>query len=337
MLTPRRHARKKRNKLRIVLISVASLLVVVLGAGAIYAFSLASKFDSAERIEGAFPDDSLRPPAPTQVGSEPVQQNILLLGSDTRGSVDDIDDAIGARSDTMMLVNIPADRESIQVVSFMRDFWVDIPGRGPAKLNAALAYGGVPLIVQTIEGLVGVRIDHVAIIDFEGFKGVTDAIGGVTVDNPIAFRPHHLPGARFEKGPLTLNGAEALAFVRERYAFRDGDYQRVRNNQLFMRAVLKKVLSVETLTNPVRVSDLVSSVAPYLSVDAGLNSGYLLSLGIEMSSLRADDVRMFTVPSLGTGTERGQSIVRVNTTELAKIAAALQGDTLAQYVRPEGN
>lgn len=333
-----RHARKPRKWLKILLISVASVLVVALGAGVWFVASLASTFDSAQKIENPFPDDALRPPSVVRESpDEKLPQNILLLGSDTRGSLNDLDSAAGNRSDTMMLVNIPADRQSIQVVSFMRDFWVDIPGRGKAKMNAALAYGGIPLVVQTVESLVGVRIDHVAIIDFEGFRGVTDALGGVTVDNPIAFRSTARSSKVFPKGPVTLNGEDALYFVRERHAFVDGDYQRVRNQQQFIKAVLNKVLSAETLTNPVKVSGLVGAVAPFLAVDEGFSSSYLGPLALEASHLRGKDVRMFTVPSLGTGTERGQSIVRVNTTELSKIAKALQEDTLADYVRPEGN
>src|SRR5690606_18774899 len=113
----------------------------------------------------------------------------------------------------------------------------------------------------------------------------------------------HLRGAVFEKGKLSLNGTEALAFVRERYAFVDGDYQRVRNQQAFIKAVLKKTLSAETLTNPVKVSNLVSSVAPFIAVDSGFNSGYFAPLALELRDLRAEDVRLFTVPTYGTGRE----------------------------------
>ena len=193
----------------------------------------------------------------------------------------------------MMIVHIPADRKNIQVMSLMRDFWVDIPGHGKAKLNAALAYGGIPLAVQTIEGLIRSRIDHVAIVDFEGFKGVTDAVGGVTLDNPIAFTPRHLKGAYFAKGPFTLDGEQALAFVRERYAFVDGDYQRARNQQLYIKAVMKKVLSRDTLANPVTISSLVGAITPFLAVDKGLNSNYAVSLGLELSSLRVNDVKFW--------------------------------------------
>src|SRR5690606_401872 len=105
-------------------------------------------------------------------------------------------------------------------MSIMRDNWVNIQGHGEAKINAAVAYGGIPLAVNTVENFIDARIDHVALIDFESFKGLTDAVGGVTVNNTIAFDSiNGGHGFSFAQGEITLNGDEALAFVRERYAF----------------------------------------------------------------------------------------------------------------------
>ena len=96
-------------------------------------------------------------------------------------------------------------------------------------LIAALAFGGVPLMVQTVESLLGQRLDHVVFMDFEGFKGLTDAVGGVTIDVKVPFTAGQTSDIHFNAGPQTMNGDQALAFVRERYAFADGDYQRVRD------------------------------------------------------------------------------------------------------------
>lgn len=318
---------KKRHPLKIVLVSVAAILVVLVGAVGIYAASLSQKFESSETLTEVFPDEKLRP-APVE-GEAAVAQNILLLGSDTRGAITgSLDSASGNRSDTMMVVHISADRKDIQVMSIMRDSWVTIPGRGEAKVNAALAYGGVPLVIQTVESLIDTRIDHVAIVDFAGFKGITDALGGVTVNNAIAFDRQ---GEHFAQGPLNLNGTEALAFVRERYAFRDGDYQRVRNQQAFIKAVMDKTLSGETLTNPVTISNLVGAIAPYMAVDEGLNSAYAAGLGFELRDIRSDDVTFFTMPTLGTGNLNGQSIVKVDYEQLELIKGHFRADTLGQY------
>lgn len=323
----------KKRRLRIALIATGSIFAVLLASVGIYAFVLSQKLDNVDKIVDAFPEESLRPPV--AAGDGPKAQNILLLGSDSRGEIGgDLDDTTGTRSDTMMIVHISADREDIQVMSLMRDFWVDIPGYGQAKLNAAMAYGGVPLAVQTIEGIIDSRIDHIAMVDFEGFKDITDALGGVKVNNPAAFSTYGNPSYDYAKGAITLSGERALPFVRERHAFADGDFTRVANQQLFIRAVMSQVLSKETLTNPATISNLVSAIAPYMVVDEGLNSSYAVSLGLEMRNLRVDDVSFFTMPSLGTGTEGSQSVVKVNWDEVPKIQQAFKDDTLGSYTPP---
>ncbi|POH69215.1 MULTISPECIES: LCP family protein [Cryobacterium] len=328
---------KTRRRLRgwwIALIAVGSVGLLVAGAAGFFAWSLSSSFDSqTTKLPDIFPsDDASRPPVLEGVAAQ--AQNILLLGSDTRGENDgSIDDLTGQRSDTMMVVHVPADRANISVMSIMRDSWLEIPGEGKAKINAALSLGGVPLALQTVESLLGVRVDHVAIIDFEGFKGVTDALGGVDIDNPVAFDSSHLPGHTFAAGVHNLGGVEALAFVRERYAFTDGDYQRVRNQQAFIKAVLGKILTAETLTNPATLSGVVGAVAPYLSVDEGLDSAYLAGLGVELREVRMNNVTFFTLPSSGTGTSPdGQSIVVIDQEKLALVQRGFQTDTLVDVV-----
>lgn len=311
-------------------IVVLALLAGGIAAG-VYLFNLTRSFDEGvETIpeESVFPDATVRPePLPEEKSDA---QTILLVGSDVRGEVgDDLESIRGQRADTIMVVRIPADREGVQVVSIMRDNWVPIRGFGETKINAALAYGGMPLLVETVEGLIDSRIDHVAIIDFDGFEGLTDALGGVTVNNPRAFTAR---GSRFEKGTITLDGERALKFVRERYAFNDGDYSRVRNQQLYIKGLLSTMLSRDTLTNPGRVADAVSTIAPYLTVDEGLNSGYVIALAPSLASLRAENVSFVTSPTLGTGMVGDQSIVRVDWDGWEDLATAFREDTLAAYI-----
>jgi LCP family protein required for cell wall assembly len=323
---------RKRHGVRNFLILISVLVVVAVAVVGVYVVNLSSTFDSAKKIgvEEVFPEETMRPAVAVN-----ASQNVLLMGSDTRASVsEDIDDVKGARSDTMMVVHISSKRDSVHVMSIMRDSWVDIPGHGKAKMNAALAYGGVPLAVQTIEGLIGSRIDRVAIVDFEGFEGITDSLGGVEVDNPIAFDSTNMPGKTFALGLNTLNGEEALAFVRERYAFHDGDYQRVRNQQIFIKGVLRGILSAETLTNPVTINNLVGSLAPFLTVDSGFNSAYAGGLGFELRNIRLDDMAFFTMPTLGTGMQGDQSVVNVDWGQVAVVQQHFRDDTLADYQVP---
>lgn len=364
-------AARRRHPLRTALLVLAGVVVLVTAAAGAYLFNLGQTFDSqAKIIENPFPPESSRPQpgsqapaggaageaageAPDAPGNVPAAGpaadgnagtaagglNILVMGSDSRGAT--ADEAVSGsssnqRADTLMLVHIPADRSNIFAISLMRDLWVDIPGNGRAKINAALAYGGVPLMVQTVESLFNQRIDHVAMIDFEGFVGLTDALGGVEVNIKQPFVSAH-DGFNFRQGPKTLDGRHALEFVRERYAFKDGDYQRVRNQQAFVKALFAKNLSAETLLNPVKVHNVVSSMAPYISVDSGLNAAALAGLAVELRNVRAGDMEMFTLPTLGVGTSAdGQSIVLPNYAAIRDISQALAGDSLDTYVASEG-
>ncbi|KRE80131.1 LCP family protein [Arthrobacter sp. Soil763] len=328
----RSRKKRKRTARNILLGVVAFFLVVAVGAG-VFAFNLANSFNSkSQKIEQAFPSETARPP---ETRTDAV--NLLLLGSDSRGAALGEAEAGGAsdqRSDTMMWVHIPADRKNIYMMSIMRDTWVQIPGHGEAKMNAAMAFGGIPLLVQTLEGMFDSRIDHVAVVDFEGFKAMTDALGGVAVNIPQAFTAQ---GFSFEPGKQQLSGEQALAFVRERKSFADGDYQRVKNQQLFLKALMSKFLTPETLANPVRISSLVDSVSPYISVDKSLDAAAVGALAVGLRNVRSADVVSFTLPTQGIGTSAdGQSIVLRDDAAIAKVAAALRNDTLGEFAKSAG-
>lgn len=332
---PHRPTRTKhpvRNILLILLALVVAAAVVVAG----FAFSLASAFNSrTTTLESAFPEESTRPTRPAAAEGS---VNILLMGSDARAGEGTGDStpqgaAEESRADTMMLIHVPKDRRNVYVMSIMRDTWTEIPGYGEHKINAATALGGVPLLVQTVEGMFDAPIDHVVIVDFEGFKGLTDALGGVTVDNPIAFQSEGASGEYFEQGPITLGGESALKFVRERYAFQDGDYQRVRNQQLFISGVMSEMLSTSTLTNPAKLSRIVHEISPYLTVDEELDAVAAGGLALSLFRVRSDDVQFFTLPNLGVGTSPdGQSIVVKDDAAIAEIAEALRQGSLGEYV-----
>ncbi|MGV0111672.1 LCP family protein [Arthrobacter sp. CP30] len=333
--------RRQRHPVRTTLLVFGALVVVAALVAGGYLFSLARSFDAgSETIETAFPAEESRPAvAPEAEGAV----NILLLGTDSRATPEELGDTastdpVDSRADTMMLMHVPADRQDIQVMSIMRDTWTDIPGHGEAKVNAAMALGGVPLVVQTVEGLFGTRIDHVASIDFEGFKGLTDALGGVQVDNPVAFQSRGSEGESFAAGPITLQGESALKFVRERYAFSDGDYQRVKNQQLFVKAVMGKLLTADTLTDPRKVYGVVDRTSPFVAVDSGLDAAAVGSLAASLRGVRSSDIDFFTLPTSGTGTSAdGQSIVVKDEAAIARIAEALQTDTLRDYVSSAPN
>ena len=317
---------KKSRWLRNTMITILVLLLAVAGVAGAYVWQLNNSFSQAERV----PDVEIFPEVENRVENVEGPRNILLLGSDTRGEVgDDIEDISGQRSDTIMVMHIPGDSSSVQVMSIMRDNWVQLPDQRYAKINAALAVGGIPMLVETVEGLIQDQIDHVAIIDFEGFKGLTDALGGVTINNPIEFSSR---GSYFPAGEITLQGEDALNYVRDRYSFSDGDYQRVRNQQTFIKGVMGELLSKDTLTNPSRIQDVVKSLSPFLLTDSGLNGSYLVSEGLALRNVRPGDMRFFTSPTLGTGTSNdGQSIVLPDWDAWEKLGEHFKNDTVAEW------
>ncbi|GAA3597944.1 hypothetical protein GCM10022198_22780 [Klugiella xanthotipulae] len=337
-----RKRRGKRRKWRIIAIVLAVLIgIPIAAAAAIYIYG-AQTFNSAVTSldkADSFPAEETRPEVTTSGAL-----NYLIIGSDTRESLGDIVSAgfKGQRADTMMLVHIPADRQSISVVSFMRDLWVNIPGHGENKLNAALSYGGVPLVVETLESLTGVRIDHVAVADFKGFQAVTDELGGVDIYSDYAFESQNVTGFSFTKGLNHVNGEQALAFVRERYAFASADFQRVKNQQAYMKAVITAVLAPEVVGNPPQLLKVAKTALSYVAVDESFDFNAALGLAVELRNVRGDDIVLATAPTAGTGrSPSGSSIVLQNTEEFAAMSVALKDDSLADYLRvrsaEEGN
>ena len=204
----RHHERPKRRLLPKILIGVAVLLVAAIGAGLLYTATIDRSLTKNLNRGVELPTDesSVRPPKEVQ---ETGTLNYVLLGSDSR---DPGNDGNG-RSDTILVVHLNAKRNKAYIISFPRDMYVNVPGYGRNKINAAFAFGGTPLAVRTLENLTGVRMDHVAMIDFEGFIRLTEDLNGVTVTNKTAFSSH---GFDYPKGKITIAGEEALWFVRER-------------------------------------------------------------------------------------------------------------------------
>lgn len=310
--------------------SIVLVLAIAAGGAYWYVQHVRSTLADVQRLgDDVFPGDE----TDRVEDAAPDALNILLLGSDSRGALPTDIAEVAERSDTIMVAHIPADRQSVQIMSIMRDSYVDIPGYGTDKINAALSEGGVQLTVQTVESLIGDRIDHIAVLGFDSFGAITDVLGGITVQNDYSFRPSELRSAYFEKGELTLNtGEEALSFVRERKAFPDGDYQRVRNQQYFIKGMLEKMLEVGALSNPVILEQLLTAMQPYMALDNGLSTRTMIDLAGELGEIPVEDVTFFTMPTLGTGTERGQSVVYVNDEWVELLAEHFAADDLDAFL-----
>ncbi|MGB3828116.1 MAG: LCP family protein, partial [Ornithinimicrobium sp.] len=248
--------------------------------------------------------------------------NYLVLGSDSR----DLDEERG-RSDVIVLAHISDDRSRVDLVHFPRDYFVDIPGSSaPNKINAAYSIGGAPLLVETIQPLIGVPIDSVAIVNFESFKALTDAVGGVDVEVAEAS-----PG--FPQGTMRMDGETGLEFVRERYALSQGDISRGQRQQAFIKAVMLKTLSSGTVTNPARLSQVVDAATKNLTVDKDLDVAEMRSLAFSMRGVRGDDINFVTAPWTGIGSDDvAGSIVVPAKDQLNVLVEHLQNDTMKDYV-----
>ncbi|GHG40141.1 hypothetical protein GCM10012320_01370 [Sinomonas cellulolyticus] len=339
-------ARRRRARSRL-LVAVLAFLVV-LGA-AVGTFVLMTPRGPGPG-EGAAPSPSASSaPSASSGASLPAAPsgalNILVMGSDIRGNAREAIAAQEAgggttdqRADMIMLVHVDAAHRRVFGISVMRDTWVDIPGHGPSKINASLALGGPQLVVETVSSLLSVRINHWALLDFDGFKAVTDALGGVDVDVPLAFTAsfdtHHV----FTQGVNHLDGQAALEFVRERYSFPDGDYQRVRDQQAFIRSLLAQLLTTGRVRGPAEAIGAVGLAMPYLIADSGLDATGAAALGYGLRDVDLASSAFFTLPTLGTGTSAdGQSIVVPDYPGIAEVAAALASDRVGEYASAHGH
>jgi LCP family protein required for cell wall assembly len=302
MSSPRKHSRAIR--------AITSLSVGIVALSAIGWLGLGGVSGSLNRTD-AFAGIDNRPEKPTSA------MNLLLVGSDNRQGltkdqirelwVGGTDIAAGARSDTMLLVHISKNRDSAVIVSLPRDSLVTIPEHVsssdstkivPArqnKLNAAFSFGGAPLLIETLEGETGLRIDHYIEINYLGFTNIIDALGGIDVcvkkdinDSKSALK--------LSAGLQTLDGIQALKYVRTRQFDGLGDIGRMKRQQEFMSAVLRKATSTGTLLNPIKLVSFLNAAIKTVTTDNEFNKNDLLTLGKQLKNLSADRVRTLTVP-----------------------------------------
>src|ERR1700754_1136768 len=216
---------------RIALLAGLAVLIIAVIAG-ISLYGYANGLDKdLKRTDAVSTLTGDRPQNPVEGA-----MNILLVGSDSRDPDTNDGGANAWRADTLMLMHVPADHKSAQLISIPRDLWVTIPKSNSAdcsdgsraKINASFAFGGLPRAVHTVECLTDVHVDHVAAIDFGGFKEVTDALGGVDLYVEKTIKSIHKPYRVFTKGTMHMNGDQALDYVRQRYQFPRGDFDRIR-------------------------------------------------------------------------------------------------------------
>ena len=255
--------------------------------------------------------------------------NILLVGSDDRTNATPAElkelsttEQVTNSTDTMILVHIPADGRKATAVSFPRDSWVTIPGcSGQHKLNSAYINGatdcgttkadpdkGRQKLVETVSQLSGLKIDHYVEVDLLGFYRITKAVGGVQVCLNQA-QKDPFSGIDLPKGVSTIEGKQALAFVRQRHGLPRGDLDRIVRQQYFMSAVFRKVTSLGVLTNPIKLKRLLDAVGSSMRMDADLDP---IQLAGQLRGLAAGNVTFTTIPTEGGGVRNGQDVILVD-------------------------
>ncbi|MDO4656092.1 LCP family protein [Actinomyces sp.] len=318
---------------RIVLLSVLAIfLVLTLATGGLALWVRHSIASGMEFIADPFAGIPTRAPQQKVAAGEEPADNILVLRTDSRTSASDPSQwKEGAqRTDAIMIVQVSGDRKTVSVMSIPRDSWVEIPGHGQGKINAAYSYGGPSLTIHTVENLTGIHIDHFAVANFESFVALTDEIGGVRVNLKT---PQTLAGKELGAGAQVLNGQQALAYTRERSSLPNGDFDRVKRQQTWMRSIVSRVLTNGTLSSPTALYSFLKTASRTVAVDESFTLNQMQSLALETRHLHSNDIKFMTVPTAGTGTSAdGQSIVTLDADVDAPLFEAFAEDRVSAYL-----
>ncbi|AXT86067.1 hypothetical protein C6I20_13315 [Aeromicrobium sp. A1-2] len=338
---------RRHRKLLVALVALV-VVVPVIGTAA-YAYVLNKQLGNVDNVTTKTLDEADRPDP-----DEGDALNILLLGSDKGEQVagqtaeeakaNVAEDAKSAtwpagkyRSDTIMIVHISADRKSSFLTSIPRDTFTTIydangQPQGQNKINAAFSEYGPAGAISTVEHLTDLRMKHLAIIDWEGFKDLSTAVGGV---------PVHIPADTYDSaqdvqwlaGDYNLKGKKALQYVRQRHGLLRGDFDRIARQQNFLRALMGKMLDKGTMSNPVKLINTVKALTKNLTVDEEWSGGDMRGLALSLRGMQAKDVSFVQMPVAGTETIPVYgSIVRLEDAKSQELFAALRDDDLDTYL-----
>jgi LCP family protein required for cell wall assembly len=279
--------RKARQRRAFLVLTAAMSVVVLFVSGAAWGFTSYVN-DSIGRV---FAGTAGTP------SSGPL--NVLLAGVDVRAGLTrhqelalHVGNDVSTNSDTLMLIHVSADRSHVTVVSMPRDSWVNIPGHGMNKINAAYGLGGPKLVVQTVEADTGLTVNDFIQVNFLGFVKVIDALGGVNICLPFAVDDPY-SGLHLTAGTHHVGGITALEYARDRHSFATSDLARIQDQQRLLSSMLNEAISSGTLANPVRLSRFLQAALGAIKVDQGLN---VSALADQLKGISPRNVRFMTVP-----------------------------------------
>ncbi|NYD43337.1 LCP family protein [Nocardioides panaciterrulae] len=308
-VAPKRRG-KGRKRHTVAKVVVASLVVLAMATGlsVVFIYRHLNGNLNVQDLSGQLGGD--RPDKKYVAGSgEPL--NILVMGSDARDckgcNIDNLT-GMGQRSDTTILLHLSADRTRAYGISVPRDSMVDrptclgangetIPGGTHVMWNEAFSIGGPACTMKQFESLTGIRLDHYVVVNFEGFKSMVDAIGGVEVciPEPGFVDPAH--GINLPAGTRKLEGVQALNYVRERYEVGNGsDIGRMKRQQAFIASMAHQVVSAGTLSRPDRIVSFLDAATKSLTTDLP-NLVKIGQLGYEFRNIGLDHIQFLTIPN----------------------------------------
>ena len=296
---------------------------------------------SAWALTGYINDHIKRVDAGTTGAGSTGPLNILVAGVDPRTGLTHHEEVVlhvgndvSSNSDTLMLMHVSADRSRVTVVSIPRDSWVNIPGHGMNKINAAYGLGGAKLMVQTVEQATGVTINDYVEVDFLGFVKVIDALGGVNICLPQAVSDAY-SGLHLSAGLHHVNGITALAYARDRHSFATSDLARIQDQQRLLSSAFSEAIDSGLLANPIRLSQFINAALSALTVNQGLN---VSALADQMRGITAGDVTFMTVPlaNVDYQTPTGELAVQWDSQAASQLFQALASDQSLARLGPSG-
>jgi LCP family protein required for cell wall assembly len=327
---------RRRRRLKILLISFCVLAVVATGTAYFLGRQLVAPID---RIDGVFNELNDRPTKPTS-GTASEAFNILLLGTDRRSETPSAGDLSrtaawipdSERTDAILLLHVDGDRQGATIVSLPRDAWVPVPGYGHDKIGAAYARGGPSLAVETVEKLTDVRIDHLAVVDWEGIRRLTDELGGITVTVPETVDDPER-GITWTEGQHELDGQAVLDYLGQREGLPDGDRGRARRMQSFLRVLMLDTLGRLSEAGPWDVYQLLKTMTNDLSVDAEWSNTEMAKLAWSMRDVDDNNVAFLSVPVASLDWEAQQSVIRLDQPLGARLWDAVRDDRVTAWLR----
>ena len=251
-------------------------------------------------------------------GLTPAQQTQLSTGSAT--------DVLGKRTDSIILVHVPSGNGKPALISFPRDSYVPVPGHGHNKINAAYALGGPKLLIKTIEGVTGVRVDGYVEIGFGGFASVVDSVGGVDICVKRAMNDPKA-GINLKAGCQTLDGPKALGYVRARYSDPLGDIGRVQRQRQFLGAIMHKAFTPSTVLTPWRFYGFSTAAGAGLTVGQDTSLRDVVRVLQAMRAVSDGQGLSLTVPVSNTALQTHVgSAVKWDTQRAQELFTAIKND-----------